>query len=367
MNFNMSDQNKTGLVLENIRAKIKEIQNNPNIETDPDQEFILEDKVVYNNKNTSSDQHSFVEDYDQNIANIEVDHSTTNLDNNSGNLFNSDEEENDIFQQINQLDESLDSNSESNDLDQSLDDLSDNITDKPISGFDNISRESKITDDEIQSNNNLNQDTDQDTNINDVNVADQSESNDLDQSLDDLSDTSDINNLQSTQEQSELLSFDDSNLDFPISEDELSDLIDNNDSSSTQDLHEENNFNLLQDDLSIKIHPDKDLIDQKELNIEKETYSEKNLTDNADLKQPNKIENSNLEKELDNILVSNDVANRISSSVQDLKNITNNNNSDLIESGVNYIIKDELKKWLDNNLPDIVDKIVREEISKIIK
>jgi cell pole-organizing protein PopZ len=43
-----------------------------------------------------------------------------------------------------------------------------------------------------------------------------------------------------------------------------------------------------------------------------------------------------------------------------------NDYSDLISSKIDDLLKPQLKEWLNNNLSDVVDKIVREEIKKLI-
>ena len=75
----------------------------------------------------------------------------------------------------------------------------------------------------------------------------------------------------------------------------------------------------------------------------------------------------NLLDQKDDILISEDVEEKVSSKINDLRElIGSQDNSDLIASQVNDVIRGEIKIWFDNNLPDIVDKIVKEEISKLI-
>ena len=75
----------------------------------------------------------------------------------------------------------------------------------------------------------------------------------------------------------------------------------------------------------------------------------------------------NLLDQKDDILISEDVEEKVSSKINDLRElIGSQDNSDLIASQVNDVIRGEIKIWFDNNLPDIVDKIVKEEIYKLI-
>jgi len=102
----MSEQNKTGLVLENIRAKIKEIQNNSNIETDPDHEYMAEDENQSNDSKQDTSSSQMGEDHNSTKESLtnKSSYDINSDDGGNGSLFDPDKEEDDIFSQIDELD-----------------------------------------------------------------------------------------------------------------------------------------------------------------------------------------------------------------------------------------------------------------------
>ena len=93
----MSEQNKTGLVLENIRAKIKEIQNNSNIETDPDHEYMAEDENQSNDSKQDISSSQMGEDHNSTKESL-TNKSSYDINSDDGNsddeVFNIEDEDN---------------------------------------------------------------------------------------------------------------------------------------------------------------------------------------------------------------------------------------------------------------------------------
>ena len=179
------------------------------------------------------------------------------------------------------------------------------------------------------------------------------------------------------------------NLDLEVSDDELSELdLDDKESLELNDLDEKDDATLDNPDLEASSDElsELDLNDKKdlELNDSSDVSSDldNSIMDQDDNSQDNKDKDldilddqdfglnqdvDNLLDQKDDILISEDVEEKVSSKINDLRElIGSQDNSDLIASQVNDFIRGEIKIWFYNNLPDIVDKIVKEEISKLI-
>ena len=484
----MSEQNKTGLVLENIRAKIKEIQNNSNIETDPDHEYMAEDENQSNDSKQDISSSQMGEDHNSTKESLtnKSSYDINSDDGGNGILFDPDKEEDDIFSQIDELDykkinEDLsglevtttqpaedfvefdsehkdlssdlvsedksgggeDSSSSATDTDFNSQKGSDEKKDSFVPDFD-LDRVSEIDDSQpledsefkesgdegdstvkAESDNSLsflNQDGD-------YGIDEKEENKFFGTSVDiekETFDEIDDKNQDVANAEGDIDEIDDKNqdvakaegdiigdidLDIPLDEDVLSDLIFSEESASSEELVDNKNpdlgVSLVGDDISdldgVELGVDSnisdlddnildgesgdrqdlpldnevsDIIDDLDSSFLEEGGSDRDVSDIIDDLDSSFLEEDtpddiNLDnpsdKEGRDALISVEVANQVSSSIKDLKNSIISNNSNLFESKVSdEVVRSELRIWLNDNLPDIVDKVVREEIVKLV-
>lgn len=78
-------------------------------------------------------------------------------------------------------------------------------------------------------------------------------------------------------------------------------------------------------------------------------------------------ENANLKHNIG--LISNEIINKSASLIEEFKTELNNNNykqEDKLELVVTDLLKPLLKDWLDHNLPKLVEKMIAEELKRLI-
>lgn len=456
----MSEQNKTGLVLENIRAKIKEIQNNPNIETDPDHEYMAEDKNQFNDskQDTSSSKVGEEDNSTKESLTKQSSHDINSDEVGNASLLDPDKEEDDIFGQIDELDsekinedlsglevtttqpaedfvefgneyKGLSSDSVSEDKNEGVEKSVLPAADTNFNSqedFD-LDRESEIDDLQPSADLEFTESGDEgdstlktgsDNNLSFLNQDDDSgvdekeEDKSLGGSIDIESETPGaINDENKDVPNAEDDVIDDIDLDIPLDEEVLSDLIFNEEPASSEEFVDSGNPDLsgsvvgndasdldgveLGIDSNISNLDDNtldgesgdrqgpslekdvsDIINDLDSPFLEEDTPDKDVSDISDdldspLLEESKLDNTNLDNPSDqeggDALISGEVANQVLSSIRDLKNSIVINNSNLFESKVSdEVVRSELRIWLDNNLPDIVDKVVREEIGKLI-
>jgi hypothetical protein len=455
----MSEQNKTGLVLENIRAKIKEIQNNPNIETDPDHEYMAEDKNQFNDikQDTASSQVGEAHNSTQESLTKKSSHDINNDEGGNGSLFDSDKEEDDIFGQIDELDyekinedlsglevtttqpaedfveldsehkglssdlvsedkneggkdsvlPAVDTNFSSSaaDTDFNLQEGLDEKKSSFVQDFD-LDRVSEIDDLQPFEDSEFAESGDEGDSIvkdgsdNNLSFLNQDDDSGVDKkeenkffgtSIDIEKETPDaINDENKDVANAEGDIIGDIDLDIPLDEDALSDLIFSEESASSEELVDNQNPDLdgsvVGDDISdldgVELDIDSNISDLDDNILDRESGDrqdpslDKDVSDIIDdLDSPFLEEDAPDEINLDNpsdqeggdALISVEVANQVLSSIKDLKNSIISNNSNLFESKVSdEVVRSELRIWLNDNLPDIVDKVVREEIVKLV-